>query len=118
MVSIFIEGVPLNLRIAKAVCEDNRERNACYNHFGLQIRIRAVEKLVLNRASLERAIERALTDEEWWSVAWNHTGRITRMEREEIIFEDSEESEMLDSYWDKRLRLCGIGDEGRASERE
>ena len=103
MVSVFLEGIPLNLRIAKAVCEDNRDRNASYTWFGLQIRIRASEKLVLNRASLERAIERALTDDEWLSAAWNHTGRITKFEREEMIFEDSEESEMLDSYWDTRL---------------
>jgi len=103
MVSVFIEGVPMNLRIAKAVCEDNRDRNASYIRFGFQIRIKASEKLVLNRASLERAIERALTDDEWLSVTWNHTGRITKLERCEIIFEDSEESEMLDAYWDMRL---------------
>ena len=93
----------MNLRIAKAVCEDNRDRNASYIRFGFQIRIKASEKLVLNRASLERAIERALTDDEWLSVTWNHTGRITKLERCEIIFEDSEESEMLDAYWDMRL---------------
>ncbi|MCW7073367.1 MAG: hypothetical protein OCU20_05715 [Methanophagales archaeon] len=109
MVSVFIEGVPMNLRIAKAVCEDNRDRNASYIRFGLQIRIKASEKLVLNRASLERAIERALTDDEWASVAWNHTGRITKLERGEIIFEDSEESEMLDAYWDMRLSALKEG---------
>ncbi len=108
MVSVFIEGVPANLRIAKAVCEDNRDRDASYIFFGFQIRIKAREKLILYRASIEHAIDRALSEDEWRSVMWNHTGRITDVERDRIVFEDSEETKMLDEYWD--MRLCAIKD--------
>jgi hypothetical protein len=41
MVSVFIEAVPANLSIAKAVCDYNRSRgnHADYTAFGMQIRI-------------------------------------------------------------------------------
>ncbi len=103
MVSVFIEGTPANLRIAKAICADNRDRDASYLFFGFQIRLKAKDKLILYRASIERAIERALSEDEWRSVMWNHTGRITGIERDKIVFEDSEETKMLDEYWDRRL---------------
>ena len=103
MVSVFIEAVPANMRIAKAVCEDNKNNNADYVHFGMQIRIRGGKKLVLKRAIIEAAIGRELTENEWQSVTWNHIGTITKSEQNELIFEDSAESEVIDAYWDKRL---------------
>ena len=106
MVSVFIEAVPANLLIAKAVCDYNRSRgnHANYTAFGMQIRIRGAKKLVLKRAIVEEAIGRELTENEWQSVSWNYVGTITRSGQSEFIFEDSEESEILDAYWDKRLK--------------
>ncbi len=103
MVSVFIEAVPANVLIAKAVCSDNSDSNGSYVNFGPQIRLRADKKLVLNRETIERAISRRLTENEWQSVTLNHTGAITKLGHSEIIFEDSEESEFIDAYWDKRL---------------
>ncbi len=105
MVSVFIEAVPANLSIAKAVCDYNRSRgnHADYTAFGMQIRIRGDKKLVLKRAIIEEAIDRELTENEWQSVSWNYVGTITRSGQSELIFEDSEESKILDAYWDKRL---------------
>ncbi len=105
MVSVFIEAVPANLSIAKAVCDYNRGRgnHADYTAFGMQIRIRGDKKLVLKRAIVEEAIGRELTENEWQSVSWNYVGTITKSGQSELIFEDSEESEILDAYWDKRL---------------
>ena len=106
MVSVFIEAVPANLSIAKAVCDYNRSRgnHADYTAFGMQIRIRGDKKLVLKRAIVEEAIGRELTENEWQSVSWNYVGTITRSGQSELIFEDSEESKILDAYWDKRLK--------------
>lgn len=95
--------------IAKAVCDDNRSSNGSYVHFGALIRLRGDKKLVLNREHIEHAISRGLTENEWQSVTLNHTGRITKMVRTEIIFEDSAESGMMDSYWDERLARLGKG---------
>lgn len=103
MVSVFIEAVPANLLIAKAVCAYNRGNHANYIAFGMLIRIRGDKKLVLKRAVIEEAIGRELTENEWQSVTWNHIGGISKLEQEEIVFEDSEESKVLDAYWDKRL---------------
>ncbi len=105
MVSVFIEAVPANLSIAKAVCDYNRSRgnHADYTAFGMQIRIRGDKKLVLKRAIVEEAIGRELTENEWQSVSWNYVGTITRSGQSELIFEDTEESKILDAYWDKRL---------------
>ncbi len=103
MVSVFIEAVPANVLIAKAVCEDNRGMNGSYVNFGALIRIKADKKLVLKREIIERAINRGLTENEWQSVALNHTGTITKLAHNEIIFEESEESVVIDAYWDKRL---------------
>jgi hypothetical protein len=104
MVSVFIEAVPANVLIAKAVCEDNRGgNNANYTCFGMQIRIRGDKKLVLKREIIEQAIGRGLTENEWQSVTWNYIGTITKSEQNEIVFEDSAESEIMDAYWDKRL---------------
>ena len=105
MVSVFIEAVPANLSIAKAICDYNRSRgnHADYTAFGMQIRIRGDKKLVLKRAIVEEAIGRELTENEWQSVSWNYVGTITRSGQSELIFEDSEESKILDAYWDKRL---------------
>ena len=104
MVSVFIEAVPANLLIAKAVCDDNKNNNADYSDFGMQIRIRADKKLVLKRALVEHAIGRGLTETEWQSVTLNHIGAISKFEQNEIVFVDSEESRVLDEYWDKRLK--------------
>lgn len=105
MVSVFIEAVPANLSIAKAICDYNRSRgnHADYTAFGMQIRIRGDKKLVLKRAIVEEAIGRELTENEWQSVSWNYVGTITKSGQSELIFEDSEESEILDAYWDKQL---------------
>ena len=103
MVSVFIEAVPANVRIAKAVCEDNRGNNAHYTSFGLLIRLRGDKKLVLRRGIIEEAIGRRLTENEWQSVTWNYLGAITRSKHNEIVFEDSEESEVMDAYWDKQM---------------
>ena len=106
MVSVFIEAVPANLSIAKAICDYNHSRgnHADYTAFGMQIRIRGDKKLVLKRAIVEEAIGRELTENEWQSVSWNYVGTITRSGQSELIFEDTEESKILDAYWDKRLK--------------
>ncbi len=103
MVSVFLEAVPANMLIAKAVCEDNRSNHANYTPFGMLIRIRGDKKLVLKRVVIEEAIGRELTENEWQSVTWNYIGGISKSEQNELIFEDSEESKVLDAYWDKRL---------------
>jgi hypothetical protein len=103
MVSVFLEAVPANMLIAKAVCNDNEVNNANFIHFGMLIRIRGNKKLVLKRVVIEEAIGRELTENEWQSVTWNYIGTITKSEQNEFIFEDSAESEIMDGYWDKRL---------------
>jgi len=103
MVSVFIDAVPANVLIAKAVCEDNRGNNGSYVDIGALIRIKADKKLVLKRENIEQAISRGLTENEWQSVTLNHTGTITESGHSELIFEDSAESEVIDAYWDKRL---------------
>jgi hypothetical protein len=103
MVSFFLEAVPANVLIARAICSDNEDNNASYTHFGALIRIRGDKRLVLKRAIVEQAIGRELTENEWQSVTWNHIGAISKLERNEIVFVDSEESMILDEYWDKRL---------------
>ena len=103
MVSFFLEAVPANVLIARAICSDNVANNASYISFGALIRIRGDNRLVLKRAIVEQAIGRALTENEWQSVTWNHIGAISKSGRTEIVFEDSEESRVLDEFWDKRL---------------
>lgn len=127
MVSVFLEAVPANLLAARAVCEDpeNRANNATHTHFGMLIRVKADKRLVVRRSVLEDAIGRGLTENEWQSVTWNFIGKIAkseskseskskseseskskserRDEQDEFVFEDSEESAVLDAYWDKRL---------------
>lgn len=103
MVSVFLEAVPANMLVARAVCTDNEANKASYTCFGPLIRIRGEKKLVLNRAIIEQAIGRALTENEWQSVTWNYLGAITRSKHNEIVFEDSEESEVMDAYWDKQM---------------
>ena len=103
MVSFFLEAVPANVLIAKAICSDNVANNASYICFGALIRIRGDKRLVLKRGIVEQAIGRALTENEWQSVTWNHIGAISKSGRTEIVFEDSEESRVLDEFWDKRL---------------
>ncbi len=104
MVSVFIDAVPANLLIAKAVCAYNRDNHADYTPFGMLIRIRGDKKLVLNRMIIEEAIGRELTENEWQSATWNYIGTITKLEQNELIFENSAESEIMDAYWDKRLK--------------
>ncbi len=89
--------------IARAICSDNVANNASYISFGALIRIRGDNRLVLKRAIVEQAIGRVLTENEWQSVTWNHIGAISKSGRTEIVFEDSEESRVLDEFWDKRL---------------
>jgi len=119
MVSVFLEAVPANLLAARAVCEDpeNRANNATHTHFGMLIRVKADKRLVVRRSVLEDAIGRGLTENEWQSVTWNFIGKIAkseskskskskserRDEQDEFVFEDTEESAVLDAYWDKRL---------------
>ena len=103
MVSVFIEAVPANVLIARAVCNDNGDSNANYTCFGMMIRIRGDKKLVLKRVIIEQAIGRGLTENEWQSVAWNYIGAISKSEQNEIVFEDSEDSKIMDEYWDKQL---------------
>lgn len=69
----------------------------------MMIRIRGDKKLVLNREIIEQAIGRGLTENEWQSVMWNYIGVISKAEQNEIVFEDSEESKVMDEYWDKQL---------------
>ncbi len=103
MVSFFLEAVPANVLIARAICSDNEDNNASYICFGALIRIRGDTRLVLKRGIVEHAIGRALTENEWQSVTWNHIGTISKFGRTEIVFENSEESRVLDEFWDKRL---------------
>jgi hypothetical protein len=103
MVSFFLEAVPANVLIARAICSDNVDNNATYICFGALIRIRGDKRLVLKRAIVEQAIGRALSENEWQSVTWNHIGAISKSGRNEIVFVDSEESRVLDEFWDKRL---------------
>ncbi|MEA1997989.1 MAG: hypothetical protein U9N61_01505 [Euryarchaeota archaeon] len=103
MVSFFLDAVPANVLIARAICNDNVADNASYICFGALIRIRGDKRLVLKRGIVEQAIGRALTENEWQSVTWNHIGAISKFERAEIVFENSEESRVLDEFWDKRL---------------
>lgn len=105
MVSVFLEAVPANQLVARAVCKDNEANNATFLHFGMMIRIRGDKKLVLNREIIEEAIGRALTENEWQSVMWNYIGTISKAGQNEIIFEDSEESKVMDEYWDKQIEL-------------
>lgn len=103
MVSVFLEAVPANMLVARAVCKDNEDNTAAFVHFGMMIRIRGDKKLVLNREIIEQAIGRGLTENEWQSVTWNYIGVISKSEQKEIVFEDSEESKVMDEYWDKQL---------------
>ena len=103
MVSFFLDAVPANVLIARAICSDNVDNNASYICFGALIRIRGDKRLVLKRDIVEQAIGRALTENEWQSVTWNHIGAISKFGRTEIVFENSEESRVLDEFWDKRL---------------
>ncbi len=103
MVSVFIEAVPANMLVARAVCTDNEDNNADFTCFGMMIRIRGDKKLVLKRVIIEQAIGRGLTENEWQSVTWNYIGAISKLEQNEIVFEDSEESKIMDEYWDNRL---------------
>jgi len=103
MVSVFLEAVPANMLVARALCKDNEDNNATFFCFGMLIRIRGDKKLVLNREIIETALGRGLTENEWQSVTWNYIGLISKSEQNEMVFEDSEESKVLDEYWDKQL---------------
>ncbi|MHC1610146.1 MAG: MmoB/DmpM family protein [Candidatus Methanospirareceae archaeon] len=103
MVSVFLEAVPANMLVARAVCRDNEDNNATFVHFGMMIRIRGDKRLVLNREVIEEAIGRELTENEWQSVMWNYIGVISKSGDKEIVFEDSRESKVMDEYWDERL---------------
>lgn len=103
MVSVFLEAVPANLLAARAVCNDNKDNNANYTCFGLMIRIRGDKRLVLKRGVIEEAIGRGLTENEWQSVTWIYIGAISKFEQNEVVFEDSEESKIVDRYWDDQL---------------
>ena len=102
MVSVFLEYVPANILVARAVCNDNRDNNATYTCFGM-IRIRGDKRLVLKRGIIEAAIGRGLTENEWESVAWIYIGTIAKFEENEVVFEDSEESKSVDRFWDEKL---------------
>ena len=106
MVSVFLDAVPANLLVARAVCGNNEANNATFFCVGMLIRIRGDKKLVLNREIIERAIGRELTENEWQSVTWNYIGVISKAAQNELVFEDSEESKVMDEYWDKRLESC------------
>lgn len=103
MVSVFLEAVPANLLAARAVCNDNKDNNANYTCFGMMIRIRGDKRLVLKRGVIEEAIGRGLTENEWQSVTWIYIGSISKFEQNEVVFEDSEESKIVDRYWDDQL---------------
>jgi hypothetical protein len=103
MVSVFLEAVPANMLVAEAVCNDNKDNNANYTCFGMMIRIRGDERLVLKRGVIEEAIGRGLTENEWQSVTWIYIGAISKFEQNEAVFEDSEESKVVDRYWDDQL---------------
>jgi hypothetical protein len=103
MVSVFLDAIPANVRAARALCNDNEENNAMFFCAGMLIRIRGDKKLVLKRAVIDEAIGRGLTENEWQSILWNYIGVIAKSSHNEIIFEDSEESKVMDEYWDKQL---------------
>ncbi|MCW3135868.1 MAG: MmoB/DmpM family protein [Canidatus Methanoxibalbensis ujae] len=100
MVSVFIEAIPLNMAIARAICNDNRSNNAYFERYSGIIRIRGDGKLILKRRVIEGAIGRALTENEWDSVTFNYIGVISKYDDDEIVFEDTEESKERDQYWD------------------
>lgn len=103
MVSVFLEHVPANLLVARAVCTDNRDSNATYTCFGMMIRICGIHKLVLRRGIIEDAIGRGLTENEWKSVTWLYIGTISKFEENEVVFEDTDESRVVDQFWDEKL---------------
>ncbi|MDI6885097.1 MAG: MmoB/DmpM family protein [archaeon] len=103
MVSVFLEAVPANILVAEAVCNDNKDNNANYTCFGMMIRIRGDKRLILKRGVIEEAIGRGLTENEWQSVTWLYIGSISKCEQNEAVFEDSEESKVVDRYWDDQL---------------
>ena len=37
MVSVFLEAIPVNLAIARAICNDNRANNAYFERYGMII---------------------------------------------------------------------------------
>lgn len=105
MVSVFLEAVPANMLAAKALCKDNEANNATFLHFGMMLRIRGDKELVLNRGVIEEAIGRGLTENEWQSVTWNYIGVISKFDQAVAVFVDSEESKVMDEYWDKQVEL-------------
>ena len=56
MVSVFLEAIPVNLAIARAICNDNRANNAYFERYGMIIRIRGEGKLVVKRRIIEGVI--------------------------------------------------------------
>jgi len=100
MVSVFLEAIPVNLAIARAICNDNRANNAYFERYGMIIRIRGEGKLVVRRRIIEGVIGRELTENEWDSVTFNYIGTISKFDDDEIVFEDSEDSLEKDRYWD------------------
>lgn len=103
MVSVFLAAIPANVRAAQAICEANEAHNATYISFGTLLRIRGDNKLVFDREIIERAVGRGLTEDEWRSITWNYIGAISKSDHSEIVFEDSEESNVVDEYWDKQV---------------
>jgi hypothetical protein len=103
MVSVLLEYVPANLLVARAVCSDNRDNHATYTCFGMMIRIRGDKRLVLRRDVIEAAIGRGLTENEWASVTWMYVGTVATFEPDVAVFEDSEESKVVDRFWDEKL---------------
>jgi hypothetical protein len=103
MVSVFLDAIPANVRAARALCRDNEDNHATFVCFGMLIRIRGDKRLVLRREVIEGAIGRELTEYEWQSIMWHHTGVIAKAEETELVFEDSEESKPVDEYWDEQL---------------
>ena len=100
MVSVFLDAIPVNLAIARAICNDNRANNAYFERYGMIIRIRGEGKLVVRRRIIEGVIGRELTENEWDSVTFNYIGTISKFDDNEIVFEDSEDSLEKDRYWD------------------
>jgi hypothetical protein len=103
MVSVFLDAIPANVRAAQALCGDNEENHATFFNAGMLIRIRGDKKLVLKREVIDEAIGRGLTENEWQSIMWNYIGVIAKSSHNEIVFEDSDESKVMDEYWDKQL---------------
>ena len=102
---MFLEAVPANMLAARALCRDNEASNARFIHLGMLIRIRGDEKLVVNRGIIEGAIGRGLTENEWQSITWHYIGAISKFDQDELVFVDSEESRVIDEYWDKQIEL-------------